>query len=371
MDLFRRALLRACQIAVAATFVLAMLIPPGAAAPVQFSPMASYPNFVEADFLVKDFLLANGEHLADAKFHYTMFGTPRRDASGAITNAVLLLHGTTGTGRNFLAPSLADFLFGPDQPLDATRFVLILPDGLGHGASSKPSDGLKGRFPHYGYGDEVEGQYRLLTEGLGIRHLKLVLGTSMGGMQTWIWGERHPQMMDALMPIASQPVAIAGRNMLWRRLIIDAIRTDPDWHGGNYRRQPTHFIHFLPIFNIMVGNAPDLQTAASTRAAADAFYDRLVGQYALTTDANDYLYWFESSADYDPSRDLEKITAKLVAVNFADDLLNPAELGVMEAAMRRLPNARYVLVPASPATHGHQTLQSAVVWRDELVELLK
>ena len=330
-----------------------------------------YPGQREGDFTLADFALANGEHLANARFHYTVLGTPKRDAAGAITNGVMLLHGTTGTGRNFLNPSLAGALFGPGQPLDAAKYYIILPDTIGHGGSSKPSDGLKGKFPHYGYLDAVEGEYRLATEGLGLSHLRLVLGTSMGGMQTWIWGEKHPDFMDALMPIASQPVPIAGRNMLWRQAIVEAIRDDPGWHGGNYTKEPAGFVHALPIFNIMTNNAPFLQQAAPTRAKATALYDRWVADYAKTVDADDYLYWFESSYDYDPSAELEKIQAKLCAVNFADDLLNPAELGTMEAAMARIKTGRYVLIPASPATRGHQTLTLAAVWNGPLVDLLK
>lgn len=330
-----------------------------------------YPGQRDGDFTIADFALTNGQHLANARFHYTVLGTPLRDATGAITNAVMLLHGTTGTGKNFLGPSLAGELFGPGQPLDAARYFIILPDTIGHGGSSKPSDGLKGEFPHYGYLDAVEGEYRLATEGLKLKHLRLVLGTSMGGMQTWIWGEKHPGFMDALMPIASQPVPIAGRNMLWRQAIVEAIRDDPDWHDGNYTRQPAGFVRALPIFNIMTSSAAFLQQAAPTRDKAVALYDQWVGDYAKGTDADDYLYWFESSYDYDPSPDLEKIQAKLVAVNFADDLLNPAELGTMEAAMARIKTGRTVLIPASPATRGHQTLTLASVWKGALIDLLK
>ena len=339
------------------------------AAPVQAAE--PYPGQRDGDFTIADFTLTNGQHLAGARFHYTVLGTPLRDAAGAITNAVMLLHGTTGTGKNFLSPSLAGELFGPGQPLDPAKYFIILPDTIGHGGSSKPSDGLKGKFPHYGYRDAVEGEYRLATEGLGLKHLRLVLGTSMGGMQTWIWGETHPGFMDALMPIASQPVPIAGRTMLWRQAIVEAIRNDPDWHDGNYARQPAGFVHALPIFNIMTSSAAFLQQAAPTRDKAVALYDQWVGGYAKGTDADDYLYWFESSYDYDPSPDLEKIQAKLVAVNFADDLLNPAELGTMEAAMARIKTGRYVLIPASPATRGHQTLTLASVWKGPLIDLLK
>jgi homoserine O-acetyltransferase/O-succinyltransferase len=330
-----------------------------------------YPGQHEGDFTLADFALANGEHLANARFHYTVLGTPAHDASGAVTNGVMLLHGTTGTGKNFLNPTLAGELFGPGQPLDAAKYYIILPDTIGHGGSSKPSDGLKGKFPHYGYLDAVEGEYRLVTEGLGLKHLRLVGGTSMGGMQTWVWGEKHPDFMDALLPVAAQPVPLAGRNMLWRQTIIDAIRTDPDWHGGDYTTEPTHFVHTLPLFNIMTNNASFLQQAAPTRAKTVALYDQWIADYARTTDADDYLYWLESSYDYDPSADLGKIRAKLVAVNFADDLLNPAELGTMEAAMKQVETGRYVLIPASGKTRGHQTLTLAAVWKGPLDALMK
>lgn len=330
----------------------------------------SYPNLKEADLTVKDFHLANGESLPEVTFHYTTLGTPVRDKAGEITNAVLLLHGTTGTGKNFLSETLGGQLFGPGQPLDAAKYFIILPDGLGRGGSSKPSDGMKGNFPHYGYKDVVDGQHRIVIDGLGIKHLKLVLGTSMGGMQCWMWGETYPDMMDALMPVAAQPVPIAGRNMLWRRLIIEAIRTDPDWHGGNYDKEPTSFTHFLEVGAIMQNSARSLQKEAPTRAAANALYDSAMVQFGKF-DADDYLYWFESSYDYDPSADLEKIKARVLAVNFGDDLLNPPELGVMEPAIKRLKHGRFVLIPGSDQTRGHQTLALAAVWGKYVGEALK
>jgi homoserine O-acetyltransferase/O-succinyltransferase len=328
-----------------------------------------YPNQKEDTFIVKNFKFQTGETLPQVKLHYTTVGSPHKNAQGEIDNAVLLLHGTTGTGKNFLSPSLGGQLFGPGQPLDGTKFYLIMPDGIGRGGSSKPSDGLRAKFPKYGYNDVVEGQYRLVTEGLGIKHLRLILGTSMGGMQGWMWGERYPDFIDAIMPVASQPVEVSGRNMLWRRLAIEAIRDDPEWDGGNYQKQPSHFTHFLPIFNIMTESPVRLQEQAPTRAKANELYDGFIANFTKV-DANDYLYWVESSYDYNPAPDLEKIKAKLLAVNFADDELNPPELGIMEREVPRVKSGRFVVVPAADKSHGHMTLTQAGVWKSYVTELL-
>lgn len=341
----------------------------GPSAPAASAPSPSFPGQKEGDYVVKDFKFESGAKLPDVKLHYTTLGTPHRNAKGEIDNAVLLLHGTTGTGKSFLAPSLGGELFGPGQPLDANQYYLILPDGLGRGGSSKPSDGLRMKFPRYGYGDVVNGQYRLVREGLGVKHLRLVLGTSMGGMQTWMWGERYPDAMDALMPVACLPVELSGRNMLWRRVVMEAIKTDPDWNEGNYTKQPTHYTRALPIFNIMTESATRLQEQAPTRAKADELYDSLVAGFSKL-DANDYLYWYDSSYDYDPQPQLAKIKAKVLAVNFADDELNPPELGVMERELPRLRNARFVTVPAAPGSRGHQTLAVAALWKQHVVQLL-
>ena len=309
--------------------------------------------------------------LPELRLHYTTLGQPQRDAAGRVTNAVLLLHGTTGTGKNFLAPSLANELFAPGEPLDASRYYIILPDGVGRGGSSKPSDGLRAKFPKYGYNDVVKAQHLLVTEGLGVAHLRLVLGTSMGGMQTWMWGERYPGMMDALLPIASQPSQISGRNYLWRRIVTEAIRHDPGWMGGDYKAPPKAWADAVPMFTLMTDSAVRLQAQAPSREGASALYDRLVAAALKTYDANDYLYWFESSWDYDPEPDLGKIQARLVAVNFADDLINAPELGVMEKLVARVPKGRFVLVPAGARTIGHQTLSQAAVWKSYLQELLR
>ncbi|MCJ2087933.1 alpha/beta fold hydrolase [Methylobacterium sp. E-005] len=331
---------------------------------------APYLNPHEADLVLSDFKLESGAVLPQARLHYTTLGNPHRDAAGHIDNAVLVLHGTTGTGKQFLAPTMGPELFAPGAPLDAAQYFVVLTDGLGRGGSTKPSDGLRGRFPRYGYGDVVEGQYRVVTEGLGIKHLRAVIGTSMGGMQTWMWGERHPDMMDGLVAVASQPIPVSGRNALWRRLLIEAIRSDPDYKGGDYEKPPTQFTKVLPLFNIMTESVLSQQREAPSNADAVKLYDRLAATYAGKVDANDWLYWFDSSFDYDPAPQLGAIKAKLLAINFADDALNPVELGAMEPAIRRVSGARFVLVPASSETHGHQSLRYAKLWRSYLATFM-
>ncbi len=325
----------------------------------------------ESNFNLHDVRLNDGETMPLARLHYTTLGQPRRDASGRITNAVMLLHGTTGTGKNFLMPSLADNLFAPGKPLDLGRYYIILPDGIGAGGSSKPSDGMHAHFPHYGYIDQVELQYRLLHQGLGIDHLRLVLGTSMGCMHAWLWGERHPDAMDMLVPIACLPVAISGRNMFWRETLIRAIREDPDWRGGNYdpARSPRLWLATaFPLIAIMTSNAERFQQMAPTRADAVRLFERVLAG-ASDRDANDVLYSFESSYDYDPAPDLEKISTAVLAINFADDLINPPELGVMEPAMKHVRNGRYVLIPPGK-TYGHATLAHAEIWGSYLAEFM-
>jgi homoserine O-acetyltransferase/O-succinyltransferase len=342
---------------------------PASAQPSSGAAAPTYAGQREGDFVVKDFAFANGAKLPEVRLHYTTLGTPHRDARGEIDNAVLLLHGTTGTGKSFLAPTLGGELFGPGQPLDANTYYVILPDGLGRGGSSKPSDGLRARFPRYGYGDVVTGQYRLVREGLGVKHLRMVLGTSMGGMHAWMWGERYPDAMATILPIACLPEEISGRNLLWRRIVIEAIKTDPDWNEGNYTKQPSHFTRVLPIFNIMTDSAAKLQEQAPTRAKAGELYDNLVAGFSKV-DANDYLYWYDSSFDYDPAPQLGKIKAKVLAVNFADDELNPPELGALERSIPRVKSARFVTLPAAPNSRGHQSLSVAALWKRYVVELL-
>jgi homoserine O-acetyltransferase/O-succinyltransferase len=329
----------------------------------------AWPNQREADFVLKEFRFASGETLPELRIHYFTLGTARKNAAGAIVNGILLLHGTGGTSTSWLQPTLANELFGKGQPLDASKYFLIVPDGIGAGGSSKPSDGLRGRFPHYRYRDMVEAQYRLVTEALGIRHLRLVIGTSMGGMQTWMWGEMYPDFMDGLVPLASQPVAISGRNWITRRIRIEAIRNDPDWNGGNYEKNPTRYVYTLPLAQLMTESVVRLQETAPTREAADELYRRLVDD-ARKNDANNQLYAIEAVMDYDPSKELTKIQARLLAINFADDVLNPPELGVLDPAIAKIPNARHVIVPAGPETHGHYTYFRAAIWKAHLAEFM-
>jgi len=332
---------------------------------------AEYPQPAEADFVIRDFRFASGESLPALRIHYRFLGRPERGADGKVRNAVLILHGTTGSGATFIRPEFAGELFGAGQPLDAARTFIVIPDGIGHGKSSKPSDGLHARFPSYGYADMVDAQYRLLTEGLGVNHLLLVLGTSMGGMHTWVWGERYPDFMDHLMPLASLPVQISGRNRAWRRTVIDAIRGDPDWKGGEYREQPPSLRTAEEMLFFMSSNPVIRQNEMPTLAKADAVLDEFVRKTAATADTNDILYAVSASRDYDPGPGLGRIRAKLLAVNTADDLINPPELGILEREIGRVAHGRAVVIPASEATHGHGTHTLAAVWKSYLVELLR
>ena len=332
---------------------------------------ASYPAPTEGDFTVKDFRFASGESLPQLRIHYRSFGTPRPDAHGVVRNAVLILHGTGGSGASLVREEFAGELFGPGQLLDASRYFLVLPDGIGHGKSSKPSDGLHAHFPRYGYRDMVQAEYLLLTQGLKVNHARLVMGTSMGGMHTWLWGELHPQFMDALMPLASLPTQISGRNRVWRRLVSDAIRNDPQWQGGEYRAQPPSLRTALQMIWLLGSNPALRQQEAPTLAAADRVIDAAVSDSLKTQDANDILYAIEASQDYDPGPALEKIEAPLYAVNSADDLVNPPELKILEREIGRVPQGRAVVIPFSERTHGHGSHTYAVLWRGYLEELLK
>jgi homoserine O-acetyltransferase len=332
---------------------------------------AEYPKPNEGDFTVRDFKFTSGETLSELRLHYRTLGKPVQDAQGLTQNAVLIMHGTTGSGAQFIRPEFAGELFGAGQPLDATKFFIVLPDDIGHGKSSKPSDGMHAKFPRYAYRDMVEAEYRLLRDGLGVNHARLVMGTSMGGMHTWLWGEIHPDFMDALMPLASLPAQISGRNRAWRRIVIDAIRNDPAWHGGEYKAQPPSLRTAAEMLWLMSSNPILRQKEAPTLAKTDEVLDRFVNEYMKTGDANDVLYALEASRDYDPGPDLEKIRVPLLAIDSADDLINPPELGILEREIKRVPKGRAIVLPLSDQTRGHSSHTMAVLWKDQLMDLLE
>lgn len=332
----------------------------------------SYPTPVEGDFLVKDFVFADGEKISSLKLHYTMIGHPQTNQEGKVTNAVLIMHGTTGSGGNFLNDRFAGFLFGPGQLLDAAKYCIILPDGIGHGKSGKPSNGLHMQFPKYNYDDMVLADYLLLTEHLHINHLRLVMGTSMGGMQTWVWGYRYPDFMDALMPLASLPVSIAGRNRMQRKMAIDLIKMDPEWKGGEYMQEPKLGLSAAISSLIFMTSSPlQWQKSAPTREQAETMLDNLEKRYLNALDANDFIYQFDASRDYNPAPYLAKITAPLFAINSADDQVNPPELGIMEKEIKNVQKGRYILLPITDQTNGHGTHSIPAVWGHYLEELMK
>ncbi|HSU86078.1 MAG TPA: alpha/beta fold hydrolase [Chthoniobacterales bacterium] len=335
------------------------------------SRAADYPTPNESDFVLPDFHFTSGETLPELRIHYRTLGKASKGADGLTTNAVLIMHGTTGSGAQFIRPEFAGELFGPGQPLDAAKFFIVLPDDIGHGKSSKPSDGMHAKFPRYGYRDMVEAERRLLVDGLGVNHARLVMGTSMGGMHTWLWGEIHPEFMDALMPLASLPTQISGRNRAWRRIVIDAIRNDPAWAEGDYKTQPSGLRTAAEMLWFMSSNPILRQKEAPSLAKTDQVLDKFVNEYVKTADANDVLYAVEASHDYDPGPDLEKIQAPLLAINSADDLINPPELGILEREIKRVPKGRAVVLPLSDKTRGHGSHTVAALWKDQLVELLK
>jgi len=316
---------------------------------------ANYPPPTESDFTIHDFQFNSGEKLPALKLHYTTLGTLNGN------NVVLIMHGTGGTGKAFLSEQFGDVLFGPGQLLDATRYFIVLRDGIGHGKSSKPSDDLGARFPHYDYDDMVTADYRLLTEGLGVKHLRLVMGTSMGGMQTWVWGVKYPDFMDALMPLASAPVEIAGRNRYFRRMVIDPLREDP----VNGLRTAIYTL------TMMTSSPLQLQKQGSTRDQADKLFDESIKKRMASTTGIDMLYQFDSSRTYNPAPDLEKIKAPLFAINSADDEVNPPELGILEREIKRVKRGRYLLLPTSDQTRGHGTHSVATLWKQYLAELLE
>lgn len=324
----------------------------------------------EGDFVVRDFAFKSGETLAEVRLHYRTLGAPHRNAKGEIDNAVMVLHGTGGSGRNFLVPIFADELYGPGQPLDLAKTYVILPDNVGHGDSSKPSDGLRMAFPRYDYDDMVALQHRLLTQGLGVTRLKLILGTSMGCMHAFVWGETHPGFAERLAPFACNTVALAGRNRMWRKMAMDAIRNDPAWKGGDYVEQPMAGVRTVVDLLILAGANPvALQAQYPTREATDKALEQSFAARSRI-DANDALYYIDASRNYDPSPALEKITVPVLWVNSADDFINPPELGLAEQMAKRMPRARFVLIPASAETRGHGTHTAAKFWKDDLARLL-
>jgi homoserine O-acetyltransferase/O-succinyltransferase len=335
-------------------------------------PQRSYPAPIEGDYIIPNFHFHSGEVLPELKIHYRTIGTLKLSSSGMAENAVLIGHGTGGTGTQFLSPQFAGVLFGPGQLLDATRYFIILADGIGHGGSSKPSDGLHAHFPHYTYDDMVAAHYELLTNKLGVNHLRLVMGTSMGGMQSWVWGETYPDFMDALMPLASLPVELAGRNRIWRRMAMDAIHDDPEWMGGDYKTQPMRALTAAENLLLFVGSAPlQWQKQAQTRVLADKFYEDRVKAAVARLDANDLLYQLDASRDYNPAPRLETIKAPLVAINSADDVINPPELGIIEKEIKRVKRGRFVLLPITDQTRGHGTHTLPAIWQGYLKELLE
>jgi homoserine O-acetyltransferase len=330
-----------------------------------------WPAPTEGDYTAPNFRFQSGDTLPEVRMHYRTLGEPVKDAHGRTTNAVLILHGTGGTGQTFLRPIFAGVLFGPGQLLDASKFFIILPDNVDHGKSSKPSDGMHARFPQYDYADMIALQHELVEKGLGVNHLRLILGTSMGCMHSWMWGETYPDMMDALMPLACLPVQIAGRNRLWRKMVIDGIRDDPDWKNGDYTSEPRAGLQISADFLLIAGSASlHLQEDLPTRDAADKFLEESMKRMAATLDANDFLYAVSASRNYDPSAKLETIQAPVMFVNSADDFINPPELGIAEREIKKVKKGKFVLLPVSENTFGHGTHTHAAVWQQYLKELL-
>jgi homoserine O-acetyltransferase len=326
---------------------------------------------VEADAVFRDYVFSTGERLPEVKIHYTTLGTPKRDARGEISNAVMILHGTGGTGHQFFQPQFAAELFGPGQVLDTSKYFIILPDNVGHGKSSKPSDGLRMAFPKYDYSDMIATQHALVTKTLGIKKLKLILGTSMGCMHAFMWGSRYPEAVEKLAPFACLPVEIAGQNRMWRKLSIDAIKADPSWNAGNYTTAPMSGLRTAATLSIIAGANPlALQAQYPTRQAAEAYTNEAFARVVTRNDANDIIYQLDSSRNYNPWPMLEAIKAPTLWINSADDFINPANYGITEMAMKRLPNSKFILIPASPETKGHGTHTWAKFWKDDLAALL-
>jgi homoserine O-acetyltransferase len=332
----------------------------------------AFPKPLEGDYTIKNFNFRSGENLEELKLHYTTIGKITKDKNGQVNNAVLIMHGTTGTGAAFLSDQFGGNLFGKGQLLDATKYFIILTDDIGHGKSSKPSDGMRMKFPKYNYDDMVLANYKLLTEHLKIDHLRLVMGTSMGGMHTWVWGYTYPDFMDALMPLASLPVEIAGRNRIQRKMAIKLIEMDSEWKGGNYIEQPKEgMTGAILSLMFMVSSPLQWQINAPTRETAEAMMEKTLSRYSSILDANDLIYAFDSSRDYNPQPFLSKIKAQLVAINSADDQVNPPELGIMEKEIKNVTNGSFILLPITDKTSGHGTHSNPKIWGEYLEQLLK
>jgi homoserine O-acetyltransferase/O-succinyltransferase len=326
----------------------------------------------DGTYIIKNFRFGTGESLPELKLHCLTLGKPHLDSAGHTDNAVLLLHGTGGNAHSLLNPAFSDVLFGPGQPLDINKFYIILPDDIGHGESSKPSDGLRMNFPQYDYNDMVVSQHTMLLDGLHVDHLRLILGTSMGCMQTFLWGETYPEFSDALAPFACLPVELAGRNRTWRYMAMQMIRNDPGWKNGEYTTEPLEGLRGANDLLIIAGSAPiQMQKNFPTRALADAYVDRTLDRLIAHTDANDFLYYVNASRNYNPGPKLSTITAPVLWINSADDFINPPELGIADKLVTRMPHAKFILIPISDATRGHGTHTQAAVWKDYLIKFLR
>lgn len=347
-------------------------VPAGSAPATQPSAQAAsaWPA-IDGTVILPNFRFGSAETLPQLKLHYLTLGTPHRNAAGHTDNAVLLLHGTGGSAHSLMNPLFSDVLFGPGAPLDITKYFLILPDDIGHGESSKPSDGLHAHFPAYDYDDMVHSQHMML-DAMKIDHLRLILGTSMGCMQTFVWGETYPGFADALAPFACLPVQIAGRNRMMRYMAIEAIKQDPAWMNGEYKTEPVEGLRTANEIVLVMGSSPlQMQKQAPTRELAEQFADRYLARAMAGTDANDLIFYFNASRNYDPSPHLDRITAPVLWINSADDFINPPELGIAEKMVKRMPSAQFILLPISDATRGHGTHTVAAVWKDQLAEFMR
>jgi homoserine O-acetyltransferase len=344
----------------------------GASAAAQSSYPPTHWPIQDGTYVIHGFRFGTGETLPDLKLHYLTLGQPQRDAAGHTTNAVLLLHGTGGNSHSLLNPVFSDVLFGPGQPLDIAKYFIILPDDIGHGESSKPSDGLRMAFPHYDYDDMVRSQHTMLTDGLHVDHLRLILGTSMGCMQSFVWGETYPEFSDALAPFACLPVELAGRNRMWRYMAMQMIRDDPAWQNGNYTTEPIEGLRGADDLILIAGSAPlQMQKNFPTRAQVEAYTDRALDNAIAHTDANNFLYYVDASRNYNPAPRLSAITSPVLWINSADDFINPPELGIAQKLVGEMPHARFILIPISDATRGHGTHTMAAVWKDDLIQFLR